>query len=75
MSEDREPDVEFSARVQARRLRFEAVPEVRIDASVSGSDRVNLPDRVERHVTYEDVHIDHAMLSWLEPPAEEPPAE
>jgi hypothetical protein len=75
VSEDRAPDVEFRARVRARRLRFEEVPEVRIDASTSGSDRVNLPDRVERHVTYEDVHIDHAILSWLEPPAEEPPAE
>jgi hypothetical protein len=70
VSEDREPDVEFRARVQARRLRFEDVPEVRIDASASGSERVNLPDRVARHVSYEDVQIDHAMLSWLEPPAE-----
>jgi hypothetical protein len=75
VSEDREPDVEFRARVRARRLRFEAVPEVHIDASTSGSDRVDLPERVERHVTYEDVHIDHAMRSWLEPPAEAPPAE
>jgi len=70
MSEDRRPDVEFRARVQARELRFEAVPDVRIEASTSWSDRVGLPDRVDRHVTYEDVCIDHAILAWLDPPAE-----
>jgi len=75
VSEDRAPDIEFRSTVWARRLRFGAVPEVRVDltgdqdeASTSGSDRENLPDRVEPHVTYTDVRIDHAILSWMDPP-------
>jgi hypothetical protein len=77
VSEEREPDIEVRSTVRARRLRFGAVPDVRIDltgdqddASVSGSERVNLPDRVDAHVTYTDVRIDHATLSWLDPPEE-----
>ncbi|PVZ14532.1 hypothetical protein [Actinomycetospora cinnamomea] len=75
MSEEREPDIEFRSTVRGRRLRFEAVPDVRVDltgdqddASRSGSERENLPDRVRRHVTYTDVRVDHATLSWLDPP-------
>jgi hypothetical protein len=75
VSEDREPDIEVRSSVRGRRLRFEAVPDVRIDltgdqadTSTSGSERENLPDRVEPHVTYTDVRIDHAILSWLDPP-------
>ncbi|MFC5140362.1 hypothetical protein ACFPK1_19140 [Actinomycetospora rhizophila] len=68
MSEDREPDIEFRASVRARRLRFHREPQVRIDATRSGSRRVNLPDEVRPHVTYEDVQIDEAILSWVEAP-------
>jgi hypothetical protein len=75
VSEDRAPDIEVRSTVRARRLRFEAVPDVRVDltgdqdaASTSGSERENLPDRVRAHVTYTDVRIDHAILSWLDRP-------
>ncbi|WP_433787160.1 hypothetical protein ACQPX6_10025 [Actinomycetospora sp. CA-101289] len=77
MSEDRAPDIEVRSTVRARRLHFEEVPDVRVDltgdqgdASMSGSERENLPDRVQPHVTYTDVRIDHAILSWLEQPEE-----
>ncbi|GAA4807159.1 hypothetical protein GCM10023200_50980 [Actinomycetospora chlora] len=66
MSDDREPDIEFRSRVRARRLRFHDDPEVRIDATVSGSRRVNLPDRVRRDVTYRDVQVDEVILARLE---------
>lgn len=61
--------------MRARRLRFAEVPDVRVDltgdqddASTSGSERENLPDRVRSHVTYTDIRIDHAILSWIDPP-------
>jgi hypothetical protein len=75
VSEDRAPDIELRSTVRARRLRFEEVPDVRVeltgdqdDTSTSGSERENLPDHVRPHVTYTDVRIDHASLSWLDPP-------
>lgn len=53
------PDVEISARVKARTLRFEEVPETatRFRGSseretVSGTERENLPENVESGVTY-----------------------
>lgn len=77
MSEDRPPDIEVRSTVRARRLRFEEVPDVRVDltgdqddSSTSGSERENLPDRVQSHVTYTDIRVDHAILSWLDPPEE-----
>jgi hypothetical protein len=70
MSEDRAPDVEFRSRVRARRLRFHEEPEVDVDADVSGSRRVHLPSRVRRDVTYRDVQVDEAILSWVDDPAE-----
>jgi hypothetical protein len=66
MSDDREPDIEFRSRVRARRLRFHDEPEVTVDATVSGSRRVNLPDRVRAGVTYRDVQVDEAILARLE---------
>lgn len=74
MSEDRAPDIEVRSTVRARRLRLAEVPDVRVDltgdqddASTSGSERENLPDRVRSHVTYTDIRIDHAILSWIDP--------
>ncbi|GLZ44977.1 hypothetical protein Acsp06_11620 [Actinomycetospora sp. NBRC 106375] len=72
MSDDRAPDVEVRAAVRARRLRFHAEPQVRIDATRHGSRRTNLPDEVAPHVTHEDVRIDAAILSWLEAPGDDP---
>jgi hypothetical protein len=54
-------DIEFTADVKARELRFEEVPETEVRfpgrperESASGTDRENLPDEVEPGVTYRD---------------------
>jgi hypothetical protein len=58
------PDIEIGARVKAKRLRFERVPETEVEFwgdpgvdSVSGSERENLPDEVEARRTYKDVKV------------------
>jgi hypothetical protein len=58
------PDIEMGARVKAKRLRFERVPETEVEFfgdhladSVSGSERKNLPEEVEPGRTYEDVEV------------------
>lgn len=58
------PGVEISADVRAARLRFEKVPETGVRfwgspgcASVSGTRRENLPEKVERDVVYRDARI------------------
>jgi hypothetical protein len=58
------PDVELTAEVKSRWLRFEKVPETEIqfpgypeDQTVSGTERENLPGEVEEDVTYRDCHI------------------
>lgn len=59
-----DPDIEFTANVKARELRFERVPEneVRFSGSpgresVSGTERENLPEEVEEGVTYRDARV------------------
>lgn len=66
------PDVEISAVVKARELRFEEVPdnEVRFPGhpereSVSGTERENLPDEVEPGVTYRDPKVRLRIASAL----------
>jgi hypothetical protein len=58
------PDVELTADVKSRELRFEKVPETEVrfpgyaeDKSVSGTERENLPGEVEEDVTYRDSRI------------------
>jgi hypothetical protein len=58
------PDIEFTANVKARELRFEEVPETEVRfpghperESASGTDRENLPDEVEPGVTYRDPEV------------------
>ncbi|QIN79805.1 hypothetical protein GBA65_16130 [Rubrobacter marinus] len=58
------PDVEISARVKARKLRFEEVPETSTRALgspgrefVSGTERENLPDEVTSGVTYRNSRV------------------
>ena len=58
------PDVELTAEVKSRWLRFEKVPETEItfpgypeDQLVSGTERENLPREVEEDVTYRDSRI------------------
>jgi hypothetical protein len=55
------PDVELTAEVKSRWLRFDKVPETEItfpgypeEQSVSGTERENLPREVEEDVTYRD---------------------
>ena len=69
------PDVAILANVQARELRFEQVPDVRIVVSgnagakpaqtVSHSERRNLPDQVQPRVIYRDIGIRLTITSTL----------
>lgn len=70
-----EPDVAIFASVTARELRFEAEPSVHVAVAgnvngqpaevVSRSDRQNLPERVQPHVTYRDIGIRLTITSTL----------
>jgi hypothetical protein len=58
------PDIELGAEVKAERLRFEEVPETEVTfrgepdiESVSGSERENLPEKVESDKDYRDVRV------------------
>ena len=58
--------------VQANQLRFDEQPETEVrffgepgHESASGSDRTNLPERVEPGVTYRDVRVDYRLASRL----------
>ena len=60
------------ATVQADELRFEQAPETEVrffgepgHESASGSDRTNLPEKVEPGVTYRDVRVDYRLASRL----------
>lgn len=58
------PDIDFTANVKARELRFDEVPETKVRFrghpgldSVSGTERRNLPEEVRQGVTYRDVIV------------------
>lgn len=58
------PDIEFTADVRAREMRFDKVPEPEVRfrgqperASVSGTERENLPEKVRRGVTYRNFSL------------------
>jgi hypothetical protein len=58
------PDIKFTANVRARELCFDEVPETEVRfrgnperASVSGTERKNLPDEVRRGVTYRNLSV------------------
>ncbi len=58
------PDIELTADVKARELRFEEVPETEVRfpgrperESARGTDRENLPEEVEPHVTYRNPRV------------------
>ena len=66
------PDLEFTADVKAKELRFEEVPETEVRftghperESASGTDRENLPDEVEPGVTYRDPKVRLRIASAL----------
>jgi hypothetical protein len=65
-------DIEFLASVRAKQLRFDERPETEVrffgepgHESASGSDRTNLPGKVEPGVTYRDVRVDYRLASRL----------
>lgn len=76
----RRPDnaeITITARVKARQLRFGEVPQTSTEfrgmpghESAAGSDRVHLPQHVERDVTYRHVRVDYRLASALRYPAE-----
>lgn len=70
-------DITLTASVRARRLRFGEKPRTRTEfsgtpghESASGSDRVNLPQRVDKDVTYRCVRVDYRLASALRYPGE-----
>ena len=70
-------DITVTARVRARQLRFRELPQSSTEftgapgnESASGSDRVNLPEQVEKDVCYRDVQVDYWLAAALRYPAE-----
>ena len=75
------PDIDFSANVKARELRFEEKPETEVRFwgyternSVSANERKNLPEEVQQGVTYRDVDVRLHIASELVATEEEPDA-
>ena len=62
---DAHATVGIFATVRARELRFEQVPNVRITATASNTERTNLPDQVQPYVTYRDIGIRLTITSTL----------
>lgn len=70
-------DIAFAATVRAKQLRFAELPHTSIEftgtpehVSDSGSNRVHLPQRVERDVTYRHIRVDYWLASALLYPSE-----
>jgi len=70
-------DITITASVSARQLRFGEVPQTRTEfsgtpghESASGSDRANLPQLVEKDVTYRNVRVNYRLASALLYPGE-----
>ncbi len=66
------PDIEFTADVKGRELRFDEVPETKVQfwgrserASVSGTERKNLPEEVRRAVTYRNFSVQLRIATEL----------
>jgi pyruvate/2-oxoglutarate dehydrogenase complex dihydrolipoamide acyltransferase (E2) component len=73
------PDIDFSASVKARELRFEEEPQTEVRFwghpernSVSVNERENLPEEVRQGVTYHNISVRSRIASELVAPEEEP---
>ena len=73
------PDIDFSASVKARELRFEEEPQTEVRfwghperKSVSVNERENLPEEVRQGVTYQNISVRSRIASELVAPEEEP---
>jgi hypothetical protein len=71
-SRPRAADIEFVASIEAGELRFDEPPETDVrffgepaHDSASGSDRTNLPEKVEPGVTYRNVRVDYRLATRL----------
>lgn len=56
--------IELAARIEAKRLRFDELPETKVHVDgdrESRSERVNLPERVEPGATYRNVEARWAV--------------
>lgn len=70
-------DIEFLASLTADELRFDESPETEArffgqpgHESAAGSDRTNLPEKVDPDVTYRNVRVDYRFASRLTGPAQ-----
>jgi hypothetical protein len=66
------PEINFTATVEARELRFDKVPETKVQFwghpelhSVSGTERKNLPEEVSQGVRYRNVSVQLRIASEL----------
>ena len=66
------PEINFTANLEARELRFDEVPETKVRfwghpelRSVSGTERKNLPEEVRQGVTYCNVSVQLRIASEL----------
>ena len=66
------PDIDFTANVEARELHFDEVPETKVRFwghperdSVWDTERKNLPEEVQRGVMYRDVNVRLRIASAL----------
>jgi pyruvate/2-oxoglutarate dehydrogenase complex dihydrolipoamide acyltransferase (E2) component len=73
------PDIDFSANVKARELRFEEEPQTEVTFwghpernSVTLNERKNLPEKVRQGVTYRNVSVRSHIASELVATEEEP---
>ena len=69
-------DIELTAWLQADELRFDEPPETAVrffgapaHDSASGSDRTNLPEKVEPGAQYRDVRVEYRLASRLAGPS------
>jgi hypothetical protein len=72
---DHEPDVEISAAVRAKEVRFEHKPDVDVRAYANSSasaesisERENLPEELEPGVTYRNFAVRWRVAARLEDP-------
>ncbi len=77
-----DPDIEFEAVVKSKRLRFEEVPDTEVEfhgepdhESVSGTERHNLPEKVEPGVTYRNSWVRYRLASRIVDAGEDEQAE
>ena len=68
------PDIELTADVKARELRFEEVPETEVHPPAQ-TDRENLPDEVEPGVTYLNPRVRLRIASALVDAGDDPQGE